>query len=271
MKSNTTELHQEIIDYKGEKITYFTNFSSNDGRETLVLLHPAFADHTIFEKQIEYFNDYQIIAIDMIGHGENNNLSNNLTIADVPIIVNEIVKNYKIDVIHVIGVSLGSLVAQAVAYQYPAIIKSVTVVGGYSIHKDNQDIMKAQGKEMGKWLLKIIFSMKSFRKYVTNVSTDSREGKRLFRQGADKFKRKSFIAMQGMSKLMIDVEEEMTYPMLIVVGENDLELAVNASKRLHEIEPRSQLAIIEGSGHCANIDSFKLFNDVLRKYLNTIK
>ena len=59
--------HKELKQ-DGYSIHYFA--SGIPGKELIVFLHPAFADHRCFDKQIEYFSqDYRVITIDMLGHG----------------------------------------------------------------------------------------------------------------------------------------------------------------------------------------------------------
>ncbi|MEV5030385.1 alpha/beta fold hydrolase [Paenibacillus sp. LPE1-1-1.1] len=79
LKTKTSQMGE-----KGQ-MTYF--MLENEGKDTLLMLHPAFADHTIFETQLAYFkNNYQIIAIDLPGHGNRNNRvgASKMTIKDMP-------------------------------------------------------------------------------------------------------------------------------------------------------------------------------------------
>ena len=50
-------------------ITYFV--SRVEQAEWILFIHAAFANHTMFREQFEYFqNNYNILAIDIIGHGQ---------------------------------------------------------------------------------------------------------------------------------------------------------------------------------------------------------
>lgn len=60
-------LHKQLI-FRNAQIAY--NIEENKDKETLLMLHPAFADHQMFEAQAEDLKEhYQLIAIDMPGHG----------------------------------------------------------------------------------------------------------------------------------------------------------------------------------------------------------
>lgn len=272
IKNLERRLVNKTIQYKNNDITYFTN--SNFGQiknETIILLHPAFSDYRIFLGQFEAWDEkYNLIALDMPGHGKNNSLSRDVTLEDTSYIIEKILDEHGLAHVHLLGVSLGSLVAQGVADKIGDKIKSVTLVGGYSIHKNNKKILKAQNKERAKWIFMIIFAMNKFRAYVSTISTNTKDGQYVFNLGADLFTRKSFPAMQSLGKIFRDTEDTMQYPMLLIVGDQDLPLALDSAKELALIEPNSQLEIIQNSGHCANIDQINQFNIVYEEFLEKI-
>jgi pimeloyl-ACP methyl ester carboxylesterase len=79
--------------------------------------------------------------------------------------------------------------------------------------------------------------------------------------------------MSGLDKLIANRPEiRRDYPLLILSGEKDLELAVNLSRQWHEDDAESQMYIIENAGHCANMDNPEKFNEILMKFIsNQIK
>ena len=58
----------------------------------------------------------------------------------------EILDTEQIEKIHVVGVSLGALIAQDFALKFPQRILSLTGLGGYNINKEQKEIAKAQRK-----------------------------------------------------------------------------------------------------------------------------
>ncbi len=241
----------------------------NKEKETIVMLHPAFADHQIFELQTDYLQDgYQIILIDMPGHGESQIKGSKVTLGDMPEILNQILNENDIVACHLLGVSMGSIVAQAFAERYPDRVKSVIIVGGYSIHKANEPILKAQRREGFKWIMYILYSMKKFRSYVTSVSCHSDLGRDMFSRGIQHFRRRSFTAMAGMNAFFTNKNTPMTYPLLIIIGEHDLKLVQDAAFELHALEKHSQLVLLTGAGHCANVDAPNEFNNVVENFLS---
>lgn len=252
--------------FRDANISYYV--MENKGKETILMLHPAFADYTIFESQIDYFKDsYQVILIDLPGHGESQMNGSNVTLKNMPEIINQLLTDNDIADCHLLGVSLGSLVAQTFAARYPHRVKSVIIVGGYSIRKVNKQVLKAQQREGLKWILYMLFSMEKFRSYVSSVSCHTDVGRVRFARGMQHFKRRSFAAMAGMKSFFTNDGNAMQNPLLIIVGEHDRKLTHDAASELHEMEKHSQLVLLPGAGHCANADAPRTFNLVVESFL----
>ncbi|WP_433943770.1 alpha/beta fold hydrolase [Paenibacillus sp. SN-8-1] len=257
------------LNFKNADYSY--TWIANEGRDTIVMLHPAFADQTIFEQQIAHFQmNYQLILLDLPGHGNNSLLSSKVTMQDVPELLHLILAENNISNCHLLGVSAGSLAAQAFADRYPNQVKSVIIVGGYSIHKANDTILKGQRKEGLKWLFYMLQPMRRFREYVISVSCYTAECRVLFAQGSQHFRKGSFRAMAGMNTFFIRKDNPVPYPLLIIVGEHDLPIILAAAAELHQLEINSQLVLLPGAGHCANADTPHEFNKTVELFLSGI-
>ena len=253
----------KTINIKGNEIHYYV--SGEKGKPVILFLHPAFSDHTCFYKQIEFFaNDFQVITIDLIGHGLSKANNSKLKIDGSAESVLEIMNTENIDKIHVAGVSMGSLIAQHFALQYPEKMLSLTALGGYNINHINKEIIQSQQSEMFKWLLRIIFSMKAFRRYLASVSAINKVEQEHIYESANGFSRKSFTVMPGLNKLIAERENpSRNYPLLILAGEKDNKLAKKMAEHWHNEEPDSLFHFIENAGHCANMDNSDDFNKIV--------
>ncbi len=265
-----TRAESRTGNYQSAQIAY--EIAGASDRPAIVLLHPAFADRHIFEHQIKAFSErYRVISIDMPGHGDTVTKGTRVTLKDAPAIVESILAWNGVEECHVIGVSLGGLIAQAFADRYPERVRSVTVVGGYSIHRPSDKIKKAQRREGIKWLWYIVLSMRKFRNYVLNVSCYTDQCRSLFERGILRFERKSFAAMSGIDRLFRRQDSAVAYPLFIMVGEHDLPLAREAAEEWHAVEPNSRLAMLPGAGHCANADTPEAFNERVLTFLLSVQ
>jgi 3-oxoadipate enol-lactonase len=169
---------------------------------------------------------------------------------------------------HFVGVSMGSLLAQHFGFIYPEKVISLTSVGGYYIHANNTEIIRAQRSEQLTWIWKALLSMDLFRKHVAKVSVYKPEQQAFFYEMAKQFTRKSFLLMQGLEDILERIEEEeIPYPMLMICGEHDIELAKKANQEWHNLFPKSSYIEIENAGHCANMDNPDAWNKIVLEFI----
>jgi pimeloyl-ACP methyl ester carboxylesterase len=182
--------------------------------------------------------------------------------------IEAIIKTEGYERAHFIGVSMGTLIAQYFALFHPDRVLSMTILGGYDINADNKEIAKAQRAEGLKWIVKAIFSMDSFRKYVASVSVLRREEQARFHEMARSFTRKSFLVMSGLGKVL-QIREgcKRDYPLLILCGDSDIELSRRMSERWHRSQPGSKFCVIRDAGHCANMDNPGAFNETVMAFI----
>ena len=92
-------------------ITYFVNRTGQ--AEWILFIHAAFVNHNMFKAQFEYFeNKYNILAIDIIGHGQSTDTKKGDTIDKMSKWIFDILKTENIEKVHIAGVSLGAVLAQ---------------------------------------------------------------------------------------------------------------------------------------------------------------
>ena len=257
----------KILVKDGYKIHYFIGDIKD--RETIMFIHSAFSDHTCFNKQIDFFSEkFNVITIDLLGHGLSKVGKSKDKIDTSIEHINEILKKESINTIHIVGVSIGALIAQCFAQQHGEKILSLTAVGGYNTSYKSKEIEKIQRKEMFKWIFKVIFSMDSFRRYLASVSVIDKVEQIRFYESTKGFSRKSFTIMSGASKFISEKTDTIRpYPLLILVGERDQEIAKKVSEQWHKEEVQSEFLFIKDAGHCANMDNSEMFNKVVFDFI----
>lgn len=262
------EIEYKTLSLNGCEIHY--SISKNKSEKSIVFLHPAFSDHTVFQEQFDYFSkDYTVIAIDLIGHGLSKANKSKDKIDASRDHIFKILELENIETTNLLGVSVGSLIAQHFALKYPEKVNSLTALGGYDINKENEEIAKSQKFLNIGLVIRALFSMRAFRKKTAMITCKSKRGQALFYQSTRHYTRSSFATMQGLQNVIKNREtHEASYPILIMTGEFDIDLAKRMAESWHSELENSEYFMIEDAGHCANLDKPADFNRKVKDFLD---
>lgn len=247
---------------------YYVSGDSNN--DLVIFLHPAFSDHRAFNQQIDFFaKDFKVITIDLIGHGlSKTNNSKDKIDASIEHI-DKMLDTEGYSSAHFVGVSMGSLIAQYYAFKYPEKIKSLTALGSYNIHNQNKEIANTQRNFNLKLIVRAIFSMNAFRRFAASMTAKTEKAQALFYESASLYQRKSMMVMQGLKNVIKNrVFNQPKYPVFILNGEYDLELAIEMAKEWHKELANSKFGIIKDAGHCANMDQPEEFNEMVINFIH---
>lgn len=263
-----SSIEHKTLKMDGYEIHY--DVSGKENNDLIVFLHPAFSDHRAFDQQIDYFSkDYRVITIDLIGHGLSKANKSKDKIDASSEHIRKILEFEGYDRVNLVGVSMGSLIAQYFALQYPDKVKSLTALGGYDINKENKEVEKVQRASNLGLIFRATFSMKSFRKKTAEITCITKKGQSLFYETASFYERKSFLVMQGLQNVIKDRKNiKPKYPTLILTAEFDIELAKKLAKEWHTNLDNSEYFMIKDAGHCANIDRPLEFNRLVKEFID---
>jgi 3-oxoadipate enol-lactonase len=262
-----TAMNEKLLQKDTFSLYYCT--AGDPANEAIVFIHPAYGDHTCFHHQVDVFaENYHVICVDMPGHGKSQVSVGNVGIDVTVDMVAEIIQAEGHSRAHMVGVSLGSLMAQAVAHRFPELVGSVTVTGGYSIFGDNSAISRAQNREIVKSFFMMLFWMDGFRRHVVRNTNVVEAEQEVFYQAAQKFTRRSLPVMSGMSKILDKTPHTLSQPLLILTGEHDLPIILGNMNDWQAIEPNARTAVIPAAGHCANMDNPSAFNHFLEEFIS---
>ena len=106
----------------------------------LVFIHGVGLTHEIWEPQLDYFKDNSIVSYDILGHGKTPLNKSNISFDDFSEQLINLIDELKFDKIHLIGFSIGSLIARNFAVKYNDRLKSLMLLG--SIYKRSEEQQK---------------------------------------------------------------------------------------------------------------------------------
>ncbi len=251
---------------KNSPIAYYISGSDQD--EWVLFLHAAFVDHNMFQDQTEYFQGkYNVLAVDLIGHGQSLNTRRGDSIDKMSAWIHEILKEERIEKIHIVGVSLGAVVAQDFANHYPEEVKSLACFGGYDINHFDAKMQRENSGKQILMMLKAVVSVKWFAKANKKISACTAKAQEQFYELNIHFPKRSFRYLASLNGMVNKFTTgQRTYPLLIGCGQKDIPMELVAVDAWKATEPDCEVILFENAGHCVNMDAPREFNEALEGF-----
>ena len=117
------------------KTSYYLN--KKDDRATIVFIHGVGLTKEIWDQQIEFFKNYNTLTYDLLGHGKTPLEKIQLDFGDYIKQLLNLIDELDLKKIHLIGFSLGSLIAREFASLHNDRLSSLVLHG--SIYKRSKD------------------------------------------------------------------------------------------------------------------------------------
>ena len=250
----------------GMPIAYY--ISGRTHPQWVLFLHAAFADHTMFRRQVDYFQDkYNILTLDIVGHGNSTSTKPGDGVHKMSAWIREILNKEQIEKVHLVGISLGAVLAQDFASRYPKAVASLTCFGGYDLSHLDRRLQQGNGAAHLGMMLKALISIKWFARSNKRISAFTPQAQEEFYQMNLRFPKKSFRLLASLNK-MGNAREPVPrdYPLLIGCGQYDIPAEHAAIELWKKNEPDCAVAILQGAGHCVNMDMPELFNKTLEQF-----
>ncbi|MDO4487502.1 MAG: alpha/beta hydrolase [Eubacteriales bacterium] len=255
-------------------IHYWVN-EKKDTPVTLVFLPGLTADHRLFDKQIEYFEDtYNCFVWDTPAHSSSWPFDFDFTLRDKAIWLNEIIESEHINDFVIIGQSMGGYVGQMYFELFPGKAK-----GFISI--DSAPLQRKYVTGIEIWLLKKmepvyrIYPWKSLLKTGSNGVASTEYGRRLMHDMMMVYDgdqaRYARIAGHGYMMLAEAMEADLPYeikcPALLICGEEDKAGSTKRYNKAWHKETSLPLEWIPGAGHNSNTDKPEIINGLIERFV----
>ena len=252
-------------------IVYYTDKTAQS--EWILFLHAAFVSHKMFRTQINYFHKkYNLLAVDIIGHGRSIDTKKGDTITHMSDWLFDILKAEGIERIHIVGVSLGAVLAQDFANKHSENVKSLACFGGYDINNFDVKMQKENSLSQLLMMCKALFSVKWFAKANRKISAYTAQAQNEFYQMNLLFPKKSFMYLASLNSLINKCETgQRAYPLLIGCGAFDIPAERKAVNMWKTSEPDCKTIIFENAGHCVNMDVPEEFNREMENFLESVR
>ena len=104
-------------------------FFNKKNSTPLIFIHGVGLDHQMWAKQVNHLNEFSILTYDLLGHGKTPYNKEKLNLEDFSNQLLEILDHLKIKKIHLVGFSLGSLIALDFSSRFQEKVEKLILIG----------------------------------------------------------------------------------------------------------------------------------------------
>ncbi|WP_433779420.1 alpha/beta fold hydrolase [Flavobacterium anhuiense] len=240
--------------YKNTTISYSDSGKGN----AIVLLHGFLENKKMWKEYVDFFSEkYRVITIDLLGHGESEPLGYVHEMEDNANVVNEVLKNIKIEKAIIVGHSMGGYVALAFAELYPDKIQKLVLLNSTSKEdSEERKLNRTRAIKAVKQNYASFVSLAIANLFSENNRTRLAEEIEKVKTEALKTPLQGIIASQEGMKIRKDREwilKENRFPVLLILGKKDPVL--NYEENLSQIEDTTAELVSFEDGHMSQIEN----------------
>ena len=240
----------------------------------VVLGHSLVSSLVMWQPQIDTLSQrYRVLCYDTRGHGGTDASAPPYTLEQLGEDALSLLDALGIDVVHWVGLSMGGMIGQCIALNYPERLKSLSLCDTAAIipkeadpvWQERIDLVRREGmtplvqSTLERWFTPPYLALNPpmvdvIRRHILSTPVDGCVG--------------CSEAIRGLNYL--DRLSEIRVPTLIMVGEDDPGTPVDASQAMHDRIRHSTLVVLPSAAHLSNIEQTQAFNNALMAFLTDV-
>ena len=243
----------------------------------LVFLPGLTADHTLFEKQIEFFGPiYNCLVWDAPGHGSSRPFALTFSMEDLADYLQGIFELEKIRRAVLMGQSFGGYIAQVYYSRYPEKVAAFVSVDSCSLSRKYYSGLELGMMKHTGWMYRSI-PWKLLKKWGIEGTSVTEYGQELMEKAWSVYTKKEFCALSdhGYRIFAQAVEAKDAYglacPVLLLCGDQDKAGSAKRYNRRWAKEDAHKILWLQDAGHNANADVPRITNQVVYDYLRGLE
>ena len=254
---------------------YYKTYMHPTSIEWVVFIHGAGGSSSIWYKQIrEFKQEFNLLLIDLRGHGKSVGSIRNIwkeeyTFPAVTEDIIEVLDHLELPPAHIMGVSLGTILARQLAEMEPNKVKSMIMAGAVTRLNFTSQILVTLGN-IFKSVVPYMWLYSLFA-WIIMPRRHHAESRNLFINEAKRLCQKEFIRWFKLTKdinplLKFFKEKDLSIPTLYVMGEEDI-MFLEAVKKIVKEHKLSFLNIVKACGHVVNVEQPEVFNQLSLQFI----
>ncbi len=245
-----------------------------NGHPAVLLLHGLGADTTSWTFQLQPLAEagFRPLAVDAPGFGKSPYDGKGWNACRVADELATLLRELKTDPVHVVGISMGGIVAQQMAFDYPELVSRLVLVNTFSVLRP---------RTISRW---IYFRLRLLMVQTVGIPRQAKlVAMKIFPHPGQEFMRQQLIASISQAdprayrlamRSLKDFNSSnglhlLRMPVLVISGGNDTTVDIQDQKILAQGIPGARHVIIPGGGHGVSVDSYEAFNRELVTFLSS--
>lgn len=248
------------------------SFTDQGKGRVVVLLHGYLGSKEIWQKSIQDLSkSYRVIAIDLPGHGATPNIGYVHSMELMAKCVKKVMDDLRLKKYVIIGHSMGGYAALAFAELFPENLKGLCLFHSTALADSDEKkrdrnraikLVKADKRVYTKATIQNLFATKNLKYLKDEVAFATKIALSTPKQGA-------VAALEGMKDrpnrdIILGLVE---YPVMMVIGELDNILPHESLMEQAQTIKKKHVLYLEHDGHMGFLESPRIVNKALRKFL----
>jgi len=236
----------------------------------IVFIHGVGLTYEIWQPQLDFFKNYSNLAYDILGHGKSSLKKQNISFDDFSDQLINLIDELNFQKIHLVGFSIGSLIARNFATKFNDRLQSLVLLG--SIYKRTEQQQKIVNERFNQAKKELKLSKLALKRWFTDKYLENNP------DTYDKIS--SILSSNNMANFIKVYElfvnhkndedfEKITVNTLITTGENDIGSTIEMSQELNKIIKNSQLKIIKNGKHLCGIECADDVNLTIKNFIDS--
>ena len=236
----------------------------------IVFIHGVGLTYEIWQPQLDFFTNYSTLAYDILGHGKSSLKKQNISFDDFSDQLIKLIDELNFQKIHLVGFSIGSLIARNFATKFNDRLQSLVLLG--SIYKRTEQQQKIVNERLNQAKKELKLSKLALKRWFTDKYLENNP------DTYDKIS--SILASNNMANFIKVYElfvnhkndedfKKIMVNTLITTGENDIGSTIEMSQELNKIIKNSQLKIIKEGKHLCGIECADDVNLTIKNFIDS--
>ncbi len=253
--------------------SFGTSYSLNKVNEKnpIVFIHGVGLTKEIWDPQINFFRDHNTLTYDLLGHGKTPLKKSKISFEDFTKQLVRLIKGLNFNKVHLVGFSMGALIARHFASEYSDKLSSLIMHGSIYKRTENQLRVVKNRLEVAK-MNKPASKQTALRRWLSDEF--SKKNPNIYKKiysVLEKNKRLDFLKCYDIFCNYVDDDnmlKKIDVNTLITTGENDVGSTPEMSKNLSKIIRKSKFVEIKGGKHLCSIECADDVNITFKKFID---